>query len=127
LSVPAALIQSLQSVSGFQQKAFEAIHASGEQIVSIRFNPAKNFDKSYLPIAEQVAWCETAVYLKERPFFTFDPFLHAGAYYVQEASSMFLWQAVQQLFPETEGKKYWISAQLREVNQLYSLLILKEG
>lgn len=105
MSVPAALIQSLQSATGFQQKAFEAVHASGEQIVSIRLNPSKHFETAYLPIAENVGWCEYGLYLKERPFFTFDPFLHAGAYYVQEASSMFLWQAVQQLFPETYGKK----------------------
>lgn len=105
MSVPAALIQSLQSATGFQQKAFEAVHASGEQIVSIRLNPSKHFDTAYLPISERVGWCENGLYLKERPFFTFDPFLHAGAYYVQEASSMFLWQAVQQLFPETVGKK----------------------
>ena len=105
MSVPAALIQSLQTATGFQQKAFETVHASGEQIVSIRLNPSKHFDTAYLPISERVGWCENGHYLKERPFFTFDPFLHAGAYYVQEASSMFLWQAVQQLFPETLGKK----------------------
>ena len=35
-------------------------------------------------------WCPTGVYLKERPSFTFDPLFHAGTYYVQEASSMFL-------------------------------------
>ena len=29
-------------------------------------------------------------YLSERPPFTFDPLFHAGAYYVQEAASMFL-------------------------------------
>lgn len=105
MSVPAALIQSLQTATGFNQKAFEAVHASGEQIVSIRLNPSKHFDTAYLPISENVGWCENGRYLKERPFFTFDPLLHAGAYYVQEASSMFLWQAVQQLFPETIGKK----------------------
>jgi NOL1/NOP2/fmu family ribosome biogenesis protein len=32
-------------------------------------------------------------YLATRPVFTLDPLLHAGAYYVQEASSMFLEQA----------------------------------
>ncbi len=105
MAVPSALIQSLQNVSGFQQEAFEAVHASGEQIVSIRLNPAKPFDESYLPIADKVGWCDSGRYLKERPFFTFDPFLHAGAYYVQEASSMFLWQAISQTIPETAGKK----------------------
>lgn len=105
MAVPAALIQSLQTATGFQQEAFETVHESGEQVVSIRLNPSKIVDYSYLPIAEKVGWCEHGVYLQERPFFTFDPHLHAGAYYVQEASSMFLWQAIQQTVPEQFGKK----------------------
>lgn len=35
-----------------------------------------------------VKWCSTGFYLQERPVFTLDPLLHAGAYYVQDASSM---------------------------------------
>jgi len=105
LAVPAALIQSLQTATGFQKEAFEAVHKSGEQVVSIRLNPSKEFDVLHLPISENVGWCATGRYLKERPFFTFDPFLHAGAYYVQEASSMFLWQAIIQTVPDTMGKK----------------------
>ncbi|MCX6206775.1 MAG: RNA methyltransferase [Bacteroidetes bacterium] len=105
MAVPTALIQSLQTATGFQQEAFEAVHASGEQIVSIRLNPAKPIELSHLPISDNVKWCENGRYLAERPFFTFDPFLHAGAYYVQEASSMFLWQAIQQTVPNTAGKK----------------------
>ena len=105
MAVPSALIRSLQTATGFHQEAFEAVHASGEQIVSIRLNPSKPFDHSHLPITETVNWCEHGKYLSERPFFTFDPFLHAGAYYVQEASSMFLWQAIKQLIPMTTGKK----------------------
>jgi 16S rRNA C967 or C1407 C5-methylase (RsmB/RsmF family)/NOL1/NOP2/fmu family ribosome biogenesis protein len=105
LAVPAALIQSLQTATGFQKEAFEAVHKSGEQVVSIRLNPSKAFDVLHLPISENVGWCANGRYLKERPFFTFDPFLHAGAYYVQEASSMFLWQAIVQIVPDTNGKK----------------------
>lgn len=37
-----------------------------------------------------VEWCPDAFYLKNRPSFTFDPLFHAGAYYVQEASSMYV-------------------------------------
>ena len=44
-----------------------------------------------------VKWCEHGRYLSERPKFTYDPAFHAGAYYVQEASSMFVWQALSQL------------------------------
>jgi NOL1/NOP2/fmu family ribosome biogenesis protein len=40
-------------------------------------------------------WCSTGYYLSERPLFTLDPLFHQGAYYVQEASSMFLEQLKQ--------------------------------
>lgn len=63
-----------------------------EPPVSIRVN-----DKApIVPSAKQVPWCDTGYYLPERPLFTADPFFHAGAYYVQEASSMFLCQALEQ-------------------------------
>ena len=58
--------------------------------VSIRLNPLKGFE---VP-GDQVPWCATGRYLKDRPSFTFDPLFHAGAYYVQEASSMFVEQAL---------------------------------
>jgi 16S rRNA C967 or C1407 C5-methylase (RsmB/RsmF family)/NOL1/NOP2/fmu family ribosome biogenesis protein len=105
LQVPQALIQSLQAIPGFDSNAFEQVHASGEQIVSIRLNPCKPIISPSLLFDGTVPWCEHGFYLKERPFFTFDPLLHAGAYYVQEASSMFVWQALQQLMPAQAGKK----------------------
>ncbi len=61
--------------------------------VSIRLNPRKISVEealSHNPDLEPVPWCPDAFYLKERPAFTFDPLLHAGAYYVQEASSMYI-------------------------------------
>lgn len=60
--------------------------------VSIRLNPFKRQQDSNPPIP----WTTDGRYLKERPVFTLDPMLHAGAYYVQEASSMFLEQALKQ-------------------------------
>lgn len=36
------------------------------------------------------SWSPAGRYLTERPSFTLDPAFHAGAYYVQEASSQFL-------------------------------------
>ena len=60
--------------------------------VSVRVN-----DKmEYSPSDDTVKWCDAGYYLAERPIFTLDPLLHAGVYYVQEASSMFLHQALQQ-------------------------------
>lgn len=59
--------------------------------VSIRLNAAKPGGLE----GERIPWCTTGRYLPERPIFTLDPLLHAGAYYVQEASSMFLEQALR--------------------------------
>lgn len=60
-------------------------------IISVRKNSAKISALSFENM-EQIPWCKTGFYLPERPYFTHDPLLHAGAYYVQEASSMFLEQ-----------------------------------
>ncbi len=65
-----------------------------EPPVSIRLNAAKCHG---VPAGgEAVAWCPGGYYLAERPRFTFDPLLHAGWYYVQEASSMFLHRVLSQ-------------------------------
>lgn len=48
-------------------------------------------------ISDDVPWCHAAYWLRERPQFTLDPLLHAGAYYVQEAGSMFLDCVLRQL------------------------------
>ncbi|MDR2388795.1 MAG: RsmB/NOP family class I SAM-dependent RNA methyltransferase [Tannerellaceae bacterium] len=68
-----------------------------EATVSVRINRDKNPEA---PSAEGVPWCETGYYLPGRIAFTADPLFHAGAYYVQEASSMFLEQAVKQYIKE---------------------------
>ncbi len=65
-------------------------------VTSIRSNPGKGGNGMLLENAEffggtlrRVAWCSNGHYLAQRPLFTLDPLFHAGAYYVQEASSMF--------------------------------------
>ncbi|MBW7844952.1 MAG: hypothetical protein H3C45_04775 [Bacteroidia bacterium] len=75
---------------------FEALQT--EPATSIRLNPFKKplFNHSFTP----VAWCTNAVYLKYRPSFVADPLFHAGTYYVQEASSMFLQTVFNQVKPK---------------------------
>lgn len=80
------------------KKVEEAL--SDEPSVSIRLNPYKTgglgCDWSQCDGYDgRVPWAEGAFYLKSRPAFTADPLLHAGIYYVQEAASMFLEQAVR--------------------------------
>ncbi len=95
--LPTDLLLNLKDVKGFDEKAFVDVHASGGSIASIRLNPLKTFAfNQFLPVKKPVPWCKHGCYLTERPSFTFDPLLHAGAYYVQEASSMFLEQAILQ-------------------------------
>lgn len=65
---------------------------------SIRINGQKieTEQLDLLRRATPVPWCPTGFYLTERPQFTFDPLFHAGCYYVQEASSMFLSHLLRQ-------------------------------
>ena len=94
--LPEELIKSIQNIKSFDQRAFEEVHVSQQQVTSIRLNPAKLIPHSPFTIQEKVPWSSLGYYLTERPSFTFDPLFHAGCYYVQEASSMFLEQALRQ-------------------------------
>jgi 16S rRNA C967 or C1407 C5-methylase (RsmB/RsmF family)/NOL1/NOP2/fmu family ribosome biogenesis protein len=70
--------------------------------VSVRFHPKKH--QPILGIRGTVSWCESAVYLHERPQYVFDPLFHAGAYYPQEAGSMVLDHVLRQLNLPNEPK-----------------------
>jgi 16S rRNA C967 or C1407 C5-methylase (RsmB/RsmF family)/NOL1/NOP2/fmu family ribosome biogenesis protein len=99
VQLPEKLLQSLEGIKGFDKEAFINIHESGERVTSIRINPFKKSDPdSYgdRNLKSRIPWTEHGYYLETRPSFTFDPLFHAGCYYVQEASSMFLEQALKQ-------------------------------
>lgn len=67
--------------------------------ISIRTHPIKQVNELYISaINGQVSWCSLGFYLNHRPNFTIDPLFHAGAYYVQDASSMFIGLT----FPQTD-------------------------
>lgn len=68
-----------------------------ETPVSIRMNTQKCKAVSR---GVSVPWCSTGYYLDVRPTFTFDPLFHAGCYYVQEAASMFVEQALRRYVTE---------------------------
>lgn len=59
---------------------------------AVRLNPAKTAHLTLNPasVGDPVPWCPGAYYLDGHRAFTFDPLFHAGAYYVQDASSMYL-------------------------------------
>ena len=64
-------------------------------LTSIRLNDKKDVLDFPCDI-EEVPWHLDGYYLSERPSFTLDPLFHAGCYYVQEASSMFVQQVLEQ-------------------------------
>lgn len=111
MSLPVDFINSLNSVKGFSGDAFEKVHESSEKITSLRINPYK-WSVQSMPllfpglVKTQIPWCTTGYYLSERPSFTHDPLFHAGCYYVQEASSMFLGQLVNAVFPDRKDARY---------------------
>ncbi|QKZ11452.1 methyltransferase RsmF C-terminal domain-like protein [Spirosoma sp. KUDC1026] len=92
-SLPPAFQEQMQQQLGPDFPAFEQALEQAPP-VSIRVNPRKNkFDTSGLA---PVPWCAEGFYLPERPNFTLDPLFQAGNYYVQEASSMLLSEAIRQ-------------------------------
>ncbi|HEY2725528.1 MAG TPA: RsmB/NOP family class I SAM-dependent RNA methyltransferase, partial [Parafilimonas sp.] len=110
--LPEELLHDLEGIIGFNKQNFKHVHTTNQQITSIRFNneKLKRFaltDKIIHPefnLDQQILWCEYGFYLNERPAFTLDPLLHAGAYYVQEASSMFLYEVLKQTCNNTNKK-----------------------
>lgn len=98
MQLPEEFVQQTHRVMGEQR--FDRFLASfdDDPPVSIRLNPKKVGSDSPSPLMTEVhlggkdtiPWCPLGFYLPERPNFTFDPLLHAGCYYVQEAASMFI-------------------------------------
>ena len=73
-----------------------------EPPVSVRLNdklPEEALRAEGLPLAQPVPWAEDGRYLSQRPQFTLDPLFHAGCYYVQEASSMYVQEVLRAYVP----------------------------
>lgn len=73
--------------------------------VSVRLNPSK-CEGVHLPIldgAQGVEWSSFGYLLKERPVFTLHPLFHAGVYYVQDSSAMYVGQAVRDMLGRFES------------------------
>lgn len=100
MKLPVDFMASTRSLLKEDAELFFAA-LSGEPTVSIRLNPLKKARNPLKPggALQQVPWSRWGYYLAERPAFTFDPLFHAGYYYVQEASSMFVEHVVRELVP----------------------------
>jgi 16S rRNA C967 or C1407 C5-methylase (RsmB/RsmF family)/NOL1/NOP2/fmu family ribosome biogenesis protein len=104
ISFPPDFISTLQRLPGFKLDDFLEAHEKPAP-VSIRVNPAKPID----PVAyfsncnsSRIPWTTNGWYLSERPSFTLDPLFHSGSYYVQEAGSMFLEQAISTILQHNQ-------------------------
>lgn len=98
-NIPAGFQAMIKSALGDEiaQRLLDALAAT-EPDTSIRLNRRKS-DIGLLPYPDMtpVEWCSSGYYLPERPVFTFDPLLHAGVYYVQDASSMIYETIIRQI------------------------------
>ncbi len=99
ISFPTAFELRMREYLGEKWEDFASAHEKPSP-VSIRINPSKSKNKTP---GNPVPWGSNAYYLDERPSFTLDPTFHAGSYYVQEASSMFLEQAFIQTVDQTKA------------------------
>ena len=95
MNLPIDFVQQIHTLLGQDEAIRLADAIQTDAPVSIRLNEKKCKEvlSSRMPLQGQVPWCPMGYYLDRRPAFTFDPLWHAGLYYVQEASSMFLQQA----------------------------------
>ena len=105
--LPVSFLNSLKGLPGYHKESFVRTHELGTQVTSLRLNPAKPIDTAqhaFLNNSTPIPWCANGHYLSERPSFVTDPLWHAGAYYVQEASSMFIQTILDQIMPQAKGK-----------------------
>jgi 16S rRNA C967 or C1407 C5-methylase (RsmB/RsmF family)/NOL1/NOP2/fmu family ribosome biogenesis protein len=92
--LPSDFRVQMQAILGAEMSDFEV---ALQQVppVSVRLNAAKNTE-TLNHWNDAVPWCSTGRYLPKRPIFTLDPLFQAGAYYVQEASSMLVEYALRE-------------------------------
>ncbi|MCO5249316.1 MAG: hypothetical protein M9887_10260 [Chitinophagales bacterium] len=92
--LPDAFIRNMKDILGWEsEKLFESFQS--EETSSIRLHPNKEFSPDFT--STDITWESKGRYLQERPIFALDPAWHAGAYYVQESSSMLVTQALEKI------------------------------
>lgn len=128
--LPEKFISSVRSLLGEEAELFfDALQQ--EAPTSVRVN-----NKVPFHYEDRIPWHPDGYYLPQRPMFTLDPLLHAGCYYVQEASSMFLYQVLNRyvahdavvldLCAAPGGKSTLISEWLGEEGLLVSNEVIRQ-
>ena len=98
MKLPEAFIDQLRELLPEEWEALAKAITSSEPSVAVRVNEARGV--SVPECTERVPWCEQGFYLSDRPAFTFDTDWHAGRYYVQDASSMFITHVIRSFIHE---------------------------
>lgn len=88
MTLPEAFIEDIKPYLPAEElEHFISALTQDDQTCCIRHNRAK----SDAQVGQPIGWnAADGAYLDERPNFTLDPLMHAGCYYVQEASSQFI-------------------------------------
>ena len=102
MNLPASFIDYTRALLGNEEYEKLAAALQQEPPVSIRINKLRMKEEGLSSLTDssahfsfnKVPWASDGYYLDERLTFTFDPLFHAGCYYVQEASSMFVEQVL---------------------------------
>ena len=104
--LPQDFLRSLETALGGQDALRAAEALCAEPSVSVRLNPFKPA-QTPLPILEGAApvpWCDYGYILSQRPVFTLHPVFHAGGYYVQDSSAMFVGRVFRQVLRRCEER-----------------------
>ncbi len=98
MKLPELFIFQLRDLLPDEWQALADAITSSDPSVAVRVNAARGV--SVPDRARRVPWCGQGYYLDNRPSFTFDTDWHAGRYYVQDASSMFIAHVIDSLIHE---------------------------
>lgn len=104
--LPQEFLDSTCAVFGERAGELFAAIEAGEPVTAVRANPSKIeasvLRRRFAAAGDVVPWCSEAFYLDERPVFALDPLLHAGVYYVQDPSAMFVGSVASAIIRESE-------------------------
>ena len=96
MHLPEAFVTQMQHQLGEEANQLFSV-LDGPSPISIHLHPVKT--NPQFVNNHPVPWHKNlGRYLEERPVFTLDPTFHAGSFYVQEASSMFIAQGFEYFF-----------------------------
>ena len=99
MSIKDTFIHYMEEAIG-HENALVAFSAFDEPAsTAVRYNPFKHCERMD---GKDVPWCRHGSILPQRPVFTLDPLFHAGAYYVQDSSSMFVGHAFRKVLSELD-------------------------